>query len=87
MKVYVTPIIRLEDGSFPSYYYIVLTCLYISHKVIWFFSPMALSAFNNRISDPLVGGTYMTLLNTFMNLGGVVSKSFSLWFVGLITFK
>ena len=81
------PIIRLEDESFPSYYYIVLACVFIFHKVVWFFTPMALSAFNNRISDPLVGGTYITLLNTFMNLGGTVSKSVSTWFVGQMTVK
>ena len=82
-----TPIIRLEDESFPSYYYIVLACVFIFHKVVWFFTPTALSAFNNRISDPLVGGTYCTLLNTFMNLGGTVSKSVSTWFVGQMTVK
>ena len=26
-------------------------------------------AFNAKISDPLIGGTYMTLLNTVANLG------------------
>jgi hypothetical protein len=27
-------------------------------------------AFNAQISDPKIGGTYMTLLNTLGNLGG-----------------
>uniref|UniRef100_A0A914NIT0 Uncharacterized protein n=1 Tax=Meloidogyne incognita TaxID=6306 RepID=A0A914NIT0_MELIC len=27
-------------------------------------------AFNAQISDPKIGGTYMTLLNTLNNLGG-----------------
>ncbi|THG99427.1 hypothetical protein EW026_g2920 [Hermanssonia centrifuga] len=30
-----------------------------------------ISAFHTRIADPVVGGTYMTLLATFTNLGGV----------------
>ncbi|KDQ14932.1 hypothetical protein BOTBODRAFT_109510 [Botryobasidium botryosum FD-172 SS1] len=31
---------------------------------------VGVSAFHTQISDPLVGGTYMTLLNTVSNLGG-----------------
>ena len=27
-------------------------------------------AFYNRVSDPKIGGTYMTMLNTISNLGG-----------------
>ncbi|GBE78525.1 Uncharacterized membrane protein [Sparassis crispa] len=37
-----------------------------------------ISAFHTRISDPVVGGTYMTLLNTFSNLGGTWPKFFVL---------
>ncbi|KAM6498364.1 Acetyl-coenzyme A transporter 1 [Amanita muscaria] len=38
---------------------------------------VGVSAFHTRISDPLIGGTYMTLLNTFSNMGGTWPK----WFV------
>lgn len=38
---------------------------------------VGISAFHTRVSDPLIGGTYMTLLNTFTNLGGTWPK----WFV------
>lgn len=31
---------------------------------------VSVMAFHAQISDPLVGGTYMTLLNTVSNLGG-----------------
>ena len=48
---------------------------------------VSIMAFFARVSDPAVGGTYMTLLNTFSNLGSMWSKSFSLWFVDQITFK
>ncbi|TBU26371.1 MFS general substrate transporter [Dichomitus squalens] len=37
-----------------------------------------MSAFHTRISDPVVGGTYMTLLNTFTNLGGTWPRYFVL---------
>ncbi|XP_006454580.1 hypothetical protein AGABI2DRAFT_189835 [Agaricus bisporus var. bisporus H97] len=38
---------------------------------------VGISAFHTRISDPLIGGTYMTLLNTFSNMGGTWPK----WFI------
>ncbi|KAH9927460.1 MFS general substrate transporter [Epithele typhae] len=37
-----------------------------------------MSAFHTRISDPVVGGTYMTLLNTLTNLGGTWPRFFVL---------
>ena len=33
-------------------------------------TPVAQMAFYNSISDPRIGGTYMTMLNTLSNLGG-----------------
>lgn len=38
-------------------------------------------AFFASISDPAIGGTYMTLLNTIANLGGNWPQTMSLWFV------
>jgi len=85
--VYFTPLIRMDDGEFPSYYYVLLTCLVVVHRISLYCMFVAGMAFHNKISDPLVGGTYMTLLNTFSNLGNKWSSSFSLWFVDQITFK
>ena len=48
---------------------------------------VSLVAFHARISDPLVGGTFITLLNTFKNLGDMWSRTFSIWVVGQITIK
>lgn len=39
---------------------------------------VGISAFHTRVSDPVIGGTYMTLLNTFSNLGGTWPKYFVL---------
>jgi len=38
-------------------------------------------AFNAKISDPEIGGTYMTLLNTVTNLGGNWPATIALYFV------
>ncbi|TDL28917.1 MFS general substrate transporter [Rickenella mellea] len=46
---------------------------------------VGISAFHTRISDPLIGGTYMTLLNTFTNLGGTWPKYFVLKGVDLFS--
>jgi len=46
---------------------------------------VGLSAFHTRISDPVIGGTYMTLLNTFTNLGGTWPKYFVLKAVDLFS--
>ncbi|KAF9056449.1 acetyl-coenzyme A transporter 1-domain-containing protein [Panaeolus papilionaceus] len=55
--------------------------LLVLHTVLSSFSStvqfVGISAFHTRVSDPLIGGTYMTLLNTFTNMGGTWPK----WFV------
>jgi PAT family acetyl-CoA transporter-like MFS transporter 1 len=48
---------------------------------------VAVMAFFARISDPAVGGTYMTLLNTLSNLGGNWPGTLALWMVDSLTFK
>ncbi|GJJ13956.1 hypothetical protein Clacol_008213 [Clathrus columnatus] len=39
---------------------------------------VGISAFHTRVADPLIGGTYMTLLNTATNLGGTWPRYFVL---------
>ncbi|KAI0030249.1 MFS general substrate transporter [Vararia minispora EC-137] len=56
-------------------YLIVHTVLMSFTQTIQF---VGISAFHTRISDPVIGGTYMTLLNTFTNLGGTWPKYFIL---------
>jgi len=46
---------------------------------------VGISAFHTKISDPIIGGTYMTLLNTFTNLGGTWPKFFVLKAVDFFT--
>ncbi|THH15834.1 hypothetical protein EW146_g4704 [Bondarzewia mesenterica] len=54
----------------------------VVHTVFQSFSStiqfVGISAFHTQISDPVIGGTYMTLLNTFTNLGGTWPKFFVL---------
>lgn len=46
---------------------------------------VGISAFHTQIADPLIGGTYMTLLNTVSNLGGTWPRYFVLKAVDMFT--
>jgi len=46
---------------------------------------VAVSAFHARIADPVIGGTYMTLLATVSNLGGTFPRFFVLKLVDTFT--
>ncbi|POS87915.1 hypothetical protein EPUL_000732 [Erysiphe pulchra] len=46
---------------------------------------VAVSAFHAKIADPVIGGTYMTLLATVSNLGGTFPRFFVLKLVDLFT--
>ncbi|KAG0168541.1 hypothetical protein DFQ30_004613 [Apophysomyces sp. BC1015] len=46
---------------------------------------VSISAFMTSIADPIIGGTYMTLLNTFSNFGGTWPKFFVLEAVDYFT--
>lgn len=43
-------------------------------------------SFFARVADPLVGGTYMTLMN-ISYIGGKIFKTFSIWLLDVITWK
>lgn len=63
--VYATPsIIAGRGDAIPAYYYIAIVSIYLIYQVPLRGMYVADMAFIARISDPLVGGTYMTLLNT-----------------------
>ncbi|TQV93219.1 hypothetical protein V2A60_010345 [Cordyceps javanica] len=46
---------------------------------------VAVSAFHAKVSDPVIGGTYMTLLATVSNLGGTFPRYFVLRLVDVFT--
>jgi PAT family acetyl-CoA transporter-like MFS transporter 1 len=46
---------------------------------------VSVMSFFAKISDPAVGGTYMTLLNTICNLGGNWPTTLALWLVDPLT--
>eukprot|EP00095_Tigriopus_kingsejongensis_P011438 maker-scaffold222_size251774-snap-gene-0.27 protein:Tk11438 transcript:maker-scaffold222_size251774-snap-gene-0.27-mRNA-1 annotation:"acetyl-coenzyme a transporter 1" len=85
--VYVTPLFMAADGHFPVYYYVMIVSLYAIHQIFANCMFVSIMAFFARISDPAVGGTYMTMLNTLTNLGGNWPATLALWVVDNITTK
>lgn len=85
--VYITPTFKLLDGSFPLSYYCLLVAVYGIYQVALYSMFVSIMAFFAKISDPAVGGTYMTLLNTLTNLGGNWPSTLALWMVDPLTIK
>lgn len=65
----------------------IIAVLYGLHQITLYCMYVALMAFHAKISDPSIGGTYMTLLNTVTNLGGNWPATLALWFIDPLTFK
>ena len=57
------------------------------HQVALYSMYVACMAFHAKVSDPVIGGTYMTLLNTVTNLGGNWPSTLALWLVDPLTSK
>lgn len=86
--VLLTPmIIGANDGEVPVYYYVILVVHYAIYQIFLYAMFVAVMAFFAKISDPAVGGTYMTLLNTVCNMGGNWPTSIVLWLVDDLTWK
>merc|ERR1712002_639536 len=84
--VYITPTFKLEDGSFPFHYYCLVVGVYAIYQVTLYSMFVSIMAFFAQVSDPAVGGTYMTLLNTITNLGGNWPSTLALWCVDSLTY-
>ncbi|XP_067898321.1 acetyl-coenzyme A transporter 1 [Heterodontus francisci] len=86
LVVFWTPMVK-HGTEFPVYYYGVLLFSYALHQVTVYSMYVAVMAFNAKISDPSIGGTYMTLLNTVSNLAGNWPATLALWLVDPLTVK
>ncbi|KAK5223600.1 hypothetical protein LTR72_004986 [Exophiala xenobiotica] len=73
------------DEAVPTWYMLVVIAEHVYSTFMNTVMFVAVSAFHARIADPAIGGTYMTLLATFSNLGGTFPKFFILKFVDMFT--
>eukprot|EP00731_Ephydatia_muelleri_P014852 Em0008g572a len=81
-----TPHVGVQ-GQFPLYYYGVVVVATAIHQIFVYNMFVSLMAFNARVSDPAIGGTYMTLLNTVANIAVAIPKTVVLWLVDVVSFK
>lgn len=88
LVVYWTNHIRPEGGQeLPYYYFAVILFIYGLHQVTLYSMFVSIMAFFAKVSDPKIGGTYMTLLNTISNLGGNWPATLVLWLVDHLSMK
>ncbi|RHZ34781.1 hypothetical protein DYB26_012278, partial [Aphanomyces astaci] len=67
--VYLTPTVMTHTEDVHYYYYILLLVAGACHEVSVYMMYVPQMAFFAKVSDPSIGGTYMTYLNTISNLG------------------
>ncbi len=67
-------------------YFAPLVAALVLHEVAGSLVFNSLMAYFSRVSDPAIGGTYMTLLNTLTNLGAKWPSSLCLWLLPKLTF-
>ncbi|VDO53398.1 unnamed protein product [Onchocerca flexuosa] len=83
--VWFTP--PLTSGEFPTLLYIAWIIAYCFHQIAIYSMFVSVMAFFAQVSDPAIGGTYMTLLNTLSNLGGNWPVTLILSLTDHFTFK
>jgi PAT family acetyl-CoA transporter-like MFS transporter 1 len=75
-----------SSGTPPSYFfYCALITVMVLHEVAGTLVFISMMSFFNKVADPLMGGTYMTLLNTVANLGTKWPNSSVLWLLPKLT--
>jgi len=67
--VYLTPSFQNYNKTFPWYYYAIAILIFGIQQIFVYSMFVSQMAFFAKVSDPKIGGTYMTLLNTVTNLG------------------
>jgi MFS transporter, PAT family, solute carrier family 33 (acetyl-CoA transportor), member 1 len=65
--VWATPLIIGGSNEVPVYYYVLILVIYSFYQVFLYAMFCAAMAFFAKVSDPRMGGTFMTLLNTLVS--------------------
>ncbi|GAA5998892.1 uncharacterized protein JCM10292_005777 [Rhodotorula paludigena] len=69
---------NFPKGDIGTWYFLLVVACTVGSSFSSTVQFVGISAFHTQIADPLIGGTYMTLLNTVSNLGGTWPKYFVL---------
>ncbi|XBW34679.1 hypothetical protein QEN19_000247 [Hanseniaspora menglaensis] len=71
----------------PVWYFVMILMHNLSTSLMGTVQFVSMCSFHTQIADPKIGGTYITLLNTFSNLGGTWPKIFVLKMIDHYTVK
>ncbi|CAG98223.1 uncharacterized protein KLLA0_F09581g [Kluyveromyces lactis] len=59
-----------DESEISMSFFLLVLCQHLLGSFMSTFQFVSMSAFHTQVADPVIGGTYMTLLNTLSNLGG-----------------
>lgn len=74
-----------SDGQLTSWYFLLIIIQHLLGSFMNTVQFVSISSFHTRIADPILGGTYMTLLNTVSNFGGTWPRVFIMYLVNWFT--
>lgn len=84
MVVYLYP---KNEPKLPMWYFLMVVIHNLSTSLMNTVQFVSICSFHTQIADPKIGGTYITLLNTFSNLGGTWPKILVLKMIDYYTIK
>lgn len=74
-----------SDGKITRGYFFLVIFQHLLGSFMSTVQFVGISAFHTRIADPVIGGTYMTLLNTLSNLGGTWPRLLIMYMIDTLT--
>lgn len=74
-----------KDGNITTTYFILVILQHLMSSFMSTVQFVSMSSFHTRVADPIVGGTYMTLLNTLSNFGGTWPRLLIMSLVNYLT--
>ena len=74
-----------EGGEITNSYFILVIIQHLLGSFMQTVQFVCISSFHTRIADPILGGTYMTLLNTLSNFGGTWPRFLIMWMINHFT--
>jgi len=78
-------VVIFPEGGVTGWYMLVVIASHVFSTFTNTVMFVAVSAFHAKVADPVIGGTYMTLLATVCNLGGTFPRYFVLRLVDALT--
>lgn len=74
-----------RDKEISTWYFILVIVQHLLGSFMNTVQFVGISSFHTRIADPVLGGTYMTLLNTLSNFGGTWPRIIVMWMISYFT--